>query len=102
MLPLTNVETIVDLNQLYFDHQLLVMQAAREACPERQYLHRQGAALIAGRIGCMQGAMGAGAARAWARAAAADSDSTGRPPLLLHGPPRVPHDWRATERRAGI
>ena len=83
----------MDLNQLYFDHQLLLIQAQRATSPERRHLHRQGAALIAGRIGCMQGAMGARAARGWADAAAFDSDWTGRPPLQAFGPARGPRDW---------
>ncbi len=53
----------MDLNQLYFDHQLLLMQAQSEPCADRRRLHRNGAALVAGRIGCMQVAMGARAAQ---------------------------------------
>ena len=85
----------MDLNRLYFDHQLLLMQADGEPCPERRKLHRNGAALIAGRIGCMQGALGARAARGWAAEAARASDWSGRPPHGLAGPRHAPHDWRA-------
>jgi hypothetical protein len=90
----------VDLNRLYFDHQLLLMEAERANCPDLRQLHRNGAALIAGRIGCMQRALGAKAARGWARTAALDPDRTGRPPTLLLGPPRGPHDWRRATKRA--
>ena len=89
----------MDLNQLYFDHQLLLMQAERAASPELRCSHRQGAALIAGRIGCMQRAMGAGAASSWAQVAARDSDRMGCPPSLLSGPPRGPGDWRTAPKR---
>lgn len=91
----------MDLNQLYFDHQLLVMQAQREPCPDRRRLHRDGAALVAGRIGCMQVALGARAAGRWAEAAAIASDGTGRHPRLLFGPPRGPHDWRSAAGGVG-
>lgn len=85
----------MDLNQLYFDHQLLLMQAEREPCAERQQLHLHSAALIAGRIGCMQGALGARAASGWAGAAERNSDCTGMPPALLSGPLPGPKDWRS-------
>jgi hypothetical protein len=98
VLPLTDVETIVDLNQLYFDHQLLLMQTERATCPERRRRQRNGATLIAGRIGCMQRAMGASAAQGWSQAASLDRDRTGRPPSLLYGPLRGPHDWRTAAR----
>lgn len=85
----------MDLNRLYFDHQLLLMQAEREPCPDRRLLHRHGAALIAGRIGCMQVALGAQAAGGWANVAERNSDSTGLPPSLLAGPLPGPYDWRS-------
>jgi hypothetical protein len=92
------VETIVDLNQLYFDHQVLLFQAERATCAERRQLHRNGAALIAGRIGCMQRALGARAAPGWTQAATLDSDWIGCPPSLLSGPLRGPHEWRHSGR----
>lgn len=90
----------MDLNQLYFDHQVLLMQAQSEPCADRRRLHRNGAALVAGRIGCMQVAMGARAAQGWAVAAATNSDCTGLPPAQLFGPARGPHDWRNAARGA--
>lgn len=70
MLPLTPGRTCVDLNQLYFEHQVLLMQADRSDLPGEQNMHERGAALIAGRIGCIQRASGAGAAEAWSASAA--------------------------------
>jgi hypothetical protein len=87
------VESIVDLNQLYFDHQFLLMQAERASCPERRHFHLQDAALVAGRVARMQRAMGARAARSWADAAMVASNWIGRPAHLLFGPP----DWRAAK-----
>lgn len=55
----------MDLNQLYFDHQVLRMQADRATSSEARGLHDRGAALLAGRIGCMQQAVGAYAAASW-------------------------------------
>lgn len=85
----------MDLNRLYFDHQLLLMLLAGEPCQERRELHRHCAALIAGRIGCMQVALGARAASGWAEVAESNSDCTGVPPDLLTGPLPGPHDWRS-------
>lgn len=84
----------MDLNRLYFDHQLLLMEAERANSPELRQRHHNGAALIAGRIGCMQRALGANAAPAWSRTAALDPDRTGHPPALPIGPTRGPYDWR--------
>jgi hypothetical protein len=94
------VETVVDLNRLYFDHQILLMEAERASSSELRQRHCNGAALLAGRIGCMQRAMGADAAPAWSRAAARHSDHTGRPPALPMGPSRGPHDWRRNPSRS--
>ena len=55
----------MDLNQLYFDHQLLLMKAKRSPSAERRRTHEIGASLIARRIGCMQRALGAACAPAW-------------------------------------
>jgi hypothetical protein len=95
------VETVVDLNRLYFDHQLHLIEAERASSAELRQRHRNGAALIAGRIGCMQRAIGADASRAWSRAAARHADHTGRPPALPVGPVRGPHDWRRAATRPG-
>jgi len=92
----------VDLNRLYFDHQLHLIQAQRAQSAESRQLYRQGASLLAGRIGCMQNALGADAAQGWARAASADNDGTGLPPRLPVGPMRIPHDWRGAAEGAGI
>lgn len=81
----------MDLNQLYFDHQLHLIQAARADNADTRHRHRQGASLIAGRIGCMQLALGAGAAPGWSSAASVDNDGTGLPPRLPFGPLRGPH-----------
>jgi len=61
----------VDLNQLYFEHQVLLMRADRSDLPGERIGHERGAALIAGRIGCIQRASGAGAAKAWRTTASA-------------------------------
>lgn len=89
----------MDLNQLYFDHQILRMQADRAVSPETETLHNRGAALVAGRIGCMQRAAGARAAASWSAIAASDPDNTGYPQPLLSGPARGPIPWRT--KRAG-
>jgi hypothetical protein len=93
------VESTVDLNRLYFDHQIHLMEAEHARSPELRQRHHNGATLIAGRIGCMQRAMGADAANGWSRTAARDPDPTGRPPALPAGPMRVPHDWRRAANR---
>lgn len=70
MLPLTTRETIVDLNQLYYDHQLLLMEASQATSAGARHEHETGASHVAGRIGCIQRAIGAAAAPIWeARAA---------------------------------
>lgn len=64
----------MDLNQLYFDHQVLLIQADGAATPEARCDHEIAAALIAGSIGQRQAKLGAAAACAWiahARKAAA-------------------------------
>ena len=55
----------MDLNQLYFDHQLLLMKARQALSTEVRHAHELGAALVAGRIGGMQRAIGAACAPAW-------------------------------------
>lgn len=55
----------MDLNQLYFDHQVLQMRADHAPARHVQREHRFGAAVIAGRIGRRQRTLGATAARSW-------------------------------------
>ena len=76
----------MDLNQLYFDHQIAVMRADR--APSRQFRrdHRFDASLIAGRIGCMQRALRAGAAPAWEALAAQGAANLSAPSLVLQAP----------------
>lgn len=58
-------ETIVDLNQLYFDHQLLMIKASQSISARARHEHEVGASHVAGRIGCMQRLLGAAAAPDW-------------------------------------
>jgi hypothetical protein len=55
----------VDLNQLYSDHQALLMRAERAPSEGFRHVHQLAASHIAGRIGCMQRALGAAAAPSW-------------------------------------
>lgn len=55
----------MDLNQLYFDHQVLQMKADRAPARYLRREHRFGAAVIASRIGRGQRILGAAAARSW-------------------------------------
>jgi hypothetical protein len=55
----------MDLNQLYFDHQVLAMRADTAPTPRARQERRFDAALVAARIGCKQRAIGAPAARSW-------------------------------------
>jgi len=61
----------MDLNQLYFDHQIAVMRTRTALSCERRGDRQFDASLIAGRIGCMQRALGAPAAPGWEALAAA-------------------------------
>ena len=85
----------MDLNQLYFDHQILQMQADGTDLPGSRILHLRGAALVAGRIGCIQRAAGAGAAEGWSAIAAREPDATGLPQPLPSGPMRGPTPFLA-------
>jgi len=67
----------VDLNKLYFDHQILLMRADGTEQAGERARHMHGAALVAGRIGCMQRAVGADAADGWSAFAANDGDVNG-------------------------
>ena len=55
----------MDLNQLYFDHQISLMEAAQSLTCDLQHQHEFAASLIAGRIGCIQRALNAPAAPRW-------------------------------------
>ena len=55
----------MDLNQLYFDHQILLIKADGAASPTARRGHEAAAALVAGRIGQSQVRLGAAAACAW-------------------------------------
>ena len=59
----------MDLNQLYFDHQLLLMRAASSPASDAA-THLCQAARIAGQIGDVQRAKGANAQAYWAQQAA--------------------------------
>jgi hypothetical protein len=60
----------MDLNQLYFRHQILKMRAEHSALAERRALHDRRAAALAERIGRFQRALGARAAVGWGNTAA--------------------------------
>lgn len=55
----------MDLNQLYFDHQILLMRAEGAPTPERYLARQREAALVASRIRNVQRSLGAAAAQAW-------------------------------------
>lgn len=69
----------MDLNQLYFDHQRLLMKAGQAGSREVRRTHELGASLIAGRIGCIQRALGAACAPAWEAIAGHSHDSLAGP-----------------------
>lgn len=55
----------MDLNRLYFDHQLSLMRASRSATCGGRRRHVSRALRIAGRIGFAQRSLGAAAATDW-------------------------------------
>lgn len=55
----------MDLNQLYFDHQVSLIKAQDSATPRQREDHETEAARIAGRISHRQTKLGAAAACAW-------------------------------------
>lgn len=55
----------MDLNKLYFDHQLLLMKARRPATQQVRSEHLTAARAIAGRIAGFQHGLGATSARGW-------------------------------------
>ena len=69
----------MDFNRLYSDHQILLMQAERAPSEAMRHVHEVAATHIAGRIGCMQRALGADAASAWDSLAAPTADSLASP-----------------------
>ena len=69
----------MDFNQLYSDHQALLMKAARAPTLSRRRALEVSASHIAGRIGCMQRALGAAAAPIWEMLAAAADGSLAAP-----------------------
>ena len=78
----------MDLNQLYFDHQLLLMRAGRAASRKAQHEHEVCASHIAGRIGCMQRTLGASAAPTWEALASVAGTSSAAPQCYRQG-----HAW---------
>ena len=69
----------MDLNQLYSDHQVLLVRADQSPTLALSQHYTFGATLIAGRIGCMQRALGAKAATHWETLALPDQAGlTGR------------------------
>ena len=71
----------MDFNQLYSDHQALLMQADRAANDDGRLVFEVAASHLAGRIGCMQRALGAPGAQSWDALAAGREGSlaaTGR------------------------
>jgi hypothetical protein len=75
----------VDLNQLYSEHQALLMKADRAANDDGRRVLEVKASHVAGRIGCMQRALGASAARAWDGLAASREGSLAAPARHLAG-----------------
>ena len=67
----------MDFNQLYFAHQLLLMKAGRARNGVRRDALEVAASHVAGRIGCMQGALGASAGPLWAGLARSGEDPLG-------------------------
>lgn len=55
----------MDLNKLYFDHQLLLMKARRPGTSQIRGEHLAAARAIAGRIATFQRGLGAASAAAW-------------------------------------
>lgn len=66
MLPLTLPEPHpLDLNQLYFDHQILLMRAHLAVCDKARLLHRDAARSVARAIASLHRASGATALLQW-------------------------------------
>jgi hypothetical protein len=67
----------VNLNQLYFSHQLLLIQADHSASADTRRVRRAAASRIACRIGKVQRQLGAGGAPAWEAQCGADRRAAG-------------------------
>ena len=76
----------MDLNKLYFDHQIALMRAGSAGPGELRRDRQFDASLIAGRIGCMQRSLGAGAARGWESLAVPDPAELAGRSLGLRAP----------------
>jgi hypothetical protein len=74
----------LDLNQLYFEHQLSLMRASQAPAGALRLRHEFAASVTAGRVGCIQRAARAPAADGWE--AMAKSDSVHLLDLSLAGP----------------
>lgn len=74
----------MDLNQLYLEHQHLLVKARRAAEDERS-VHERAASHIAARIGCLQTALGAPAAHNWVALAATGTSQAYGPMHLTAG-----------------
>ena len=72
----------MDLNRLYFDHQLLLMQVQRASSWHRRSQHFVSASHVAARIGRVQRALGARAAAAWEAASVVGSGTDRRGALM--------------------
>jgi hypothetical protein len=55
----------MDLNRLYFDHQMQLIEAERASSESLHRMHTVAASALAGRIAGIQRALGAAAAPAW-------------------------------------
>lgn len=74
----------MDLNRLYFDHQLLLMRADGAQSDDAQHQHQLDATLLAGRIGGLLRGIGAGAAPAWEARGTPLKESWLSAPFPLH------------------
>lgn len=75
----------MDFNRLYSDHQVMLMHADRAPSDALRHVHEVAATHIAGRIGCMQRALGAAAAPSWETLAAPAADSLASPGRHVQG-----------------
>lgn len=83
--PAYDEELSVDFNQLYLDHQALLMKAERACTLGGRRALEVAASHVAGRIGCMQRALGASGAPAWDALAVVGEGPLGSPALNLQG-----------------
>jgi hypothetical protein len=75
----------VDPNQLYFDHQAVIMRLACAISSRTRHECEVSASPVAGRIGCVQRAPGAPAIPIWEALAAANGGSLVSPLRLQQG-----------------